>query len=168
MATECIQIDGNRVETLRELVKLGLRAVFVGLNPSPVSVAAGHYYQGRLGKRFWSRLQQFGFVKELRSGLEDEDAFAQGYGFMDVVRLPTARANSISISDLRIGSLNLLQRLQTIGDQPPIVWVFKAGEDCAGQLLKDAGFKTMRMPGPYASSKEVELKMRQIQEKIRD
>ena len=52
MGTESIEIDGRQTETLRELIAPGLRAVFVGLNPSPVSVAQGHYYQGRLGKRF--------------------------------------------------------------------------------------------------------------------
>ena len=30
--------------------------LFVGLNPSPVSVEAGHYHQGRLGRTFWRRL----------------------------------------------------------------------------------------------------------------
>ena len=37
---------GNQVQTLADLFRHGLRAVVVGINPSPVSVAAGHYYQG--------------------------------------------------------------------------------------------------------------------------
>src|SRR5712691_1489057 len=30
--------------------------LLVGINPAPVSVAAGHYYQGRIGQRLWRRL----------------------------------------------------------------------------------------------------------------
>jgi hypothetical protein len=44
---------GHRVETLADLMRPGLRAVCVGINPSPVSVAAGHYYQARLGQAFF-------------------------------------------------------------------------------------------------------------------
>ena len=32
------------------------RLLFVGLNPSPVSVDPGHYHQGKLGQTFWRRL----------------------------------------------------------------------------------------------------------------
>ena len=38
------------VETLADLPPDPGRLLFVGLNPSPVSVAAGHYHQGRLGQ----------------------------------------------------------------------------------------------------------------------
>ena len=43
---------GEKVVTLADLLRPGLQAVVVGINPSPVSVAAGHYYQGRSGQRF--------------------------------------------------------------------------------------------------------------------
>ena len=42
--------------TLADLPPLRDRLLFVGLNPSPESVAAGHYLQGRLGRTFWRRL----------------------------------------------------------------------------------------------------------------
>ena len=41
------------IETLADLPPLRDRLLFVGLNPSPVSVEAGHYHQGRLGRTFW-------------------------------------------------------------------------------------------------------------------
>ena len=43
---------GEDVETLADLLRPGLNAVCVGINPSPVSVAAGHYYQGPPGNDF--------------------------------------------------------------------------------------------------------------------
>lgn len=53
---------GEPVEPLADLLRPGLRAVCVGINPSPVSVAAGHYYQGRLGRLFFSRLYEAGVL----------------------------------------------------------------------------------------------------------
>ena len=50
MPTETITIEGKKILTLKELLCLGLRAVFIGINPTPDSVQCGHYYQGMLGK----------------------------------------------------------------------------------------------------------------------
>jgi hypothetical protein len=44
---------GEDTETLEDLLRPGLRAVAVGMNPSPKSVAAGHYYQGKYGQTFF-------------------------------------------------------------------------------------------------------------------
>jgi G:T/U-mismatch repair DNA glycosylase len=49
---------GEQVETLEDLLRPGLRAVCVGINPSLVSLERGHYYQGRLGLHFYNRLQR--------------------------------------------------------------------------------------------------------------
>jgi len=51
-----VQVEwmGETVESLEDLLRPGLRIVCVGINPAPVSVAAGHYYQGRLGQGFWT------------------------------------------------------------------------------------------------------------------
>src|SRR5258708_35847377 len=53
---------GTQVETLEDLLRPKLRAVCVGINPAPRSVAAGHYYQGRLGQQFFSRLRSAGVI----------------------------------------------------------------------------------------------------------
>lgn len=57
MADELINFQGveewmgAEYLTLRDVLPESPRAVVVGLNPSPVSVAAGHYYQGQVGQR---------------------------------------------------------------------------------------------------------------------
>src|SRR5256885_7478868 len=51
-----LDLDGQRTETLADLPPDRGGLLFVGLNPSPVSVEAGHYHQGRLGRMFWARL----------------------------------------------------------------------------------------------------------------
>ena len=63
-----ILVDGNAVETLEDLPPLRDRLLFVGLNPSPVSVTAGHYHQGQLGRTFLRRLMTAGAIPSRHPG----------------------------------------------------------------------------------------------------
>lgn len=91
---------GQQVETLTDPLRPGLKSVVVGINPSPVSVAAGNYYQGQLGQRFYKRLHQAGVIDLNASGFEDDAAFAAGSGFTDVVKRPTSRADGCDPASL--------------------------------------------------------------------
>ena len=55
---------GQKCETLADILEPGLVCVFVGLNPSVVSVEAGHYLQGTLGRQFWRLLITYGILPE--------------------------------------------------------------------------------------------------------
>ncbi len=110
--TETIKIDGVETVTLKELLRPGLRPVLVGINPSPISVATGHYYKGRLGQRFWGRLQSAGIASDLSMGLEDDAALEQGLGFADVVRRPTPRSIDASDAEMSEGAESLVGRLR--------------------------------------------------------
>jgi len=121
MPTEVVYIHGQKVETLRELLRPGLSAIFVGLNPSPVSVHAGHYYQGRLGLRFWGRLRDYGLTTELPRGREDEVAFEQGYGFTDLVRRPTARAIDLERQEISASVPDLVRRISAASELVPVI-----------------------------------------------
>jgi hypothetical protein len=94
---------GKETFTLADLLRPGLRAVVVGINPSPISVAAGHYYQGRLGQRFFKRLDGAAVVDLSGAGWADDCAFRTGIGFTDVVKRPTARADGLRPSELQHG-----------------------------------------------------------------
>ena len=96
MPIESILINGKRYATLQELLQPGLRAVFVGINPTPTSVESGHYYQGRHGQMLWKRLRDSGIVPSVEKGREDESAFQQGFGFADMVRRPSASQEELS------------------------------------------------------------------------
>ncbi len=117
---------GEQVETLEDLLQQGLRAVVIGINPSTVSVAAGHYYQGTLGKKLWQRLQQAGLLDEAPSGSEDDAAFAAGIGFTDIVKRASARADSISHDEFDYGRDLLEAKLSK--HQPGLV-IFAFQED---------------------------------------
>ena len=96
----------------------------VGINPSPVSVDAGHYYQGRLGKRFFAALSDAG-VLPAGSGFEDDRAYAVGLGFTDVVHRPTPRATDLRPGELEHGR-QLLERRLTELEISRIIFTFKA------------------------------------------
>ena len=85
-------VDGRPVDTLADLPPLRDRLLFVGLNPSPVSVEAGHYHQGRLGRTFWRRLM---LAEILPAGTDVETAddalMAAGHGITDLLKTPSPR-----------------------------------------------------------------------------
>lgn len=165
MATDTVTIDGTRVTTLRELIRPGLRAAFIGINPSPVSVAAGHYYQGRLGQRFWRRLQDHGITQRLPQGAEDDAAFARGFGFADVVRRPTGSASELTKAELQRGAADLAERIAPAAGAL-VIFVFAKARDATRSELEGRGWTTMTMPGPYAVSDEAAKQMAAIKARL--
>ena len=84
-----LEIDGRQVETLEDLPPLRDRLLFVGLNPSPVSVAAGHYHQGRLGRTFLGRLMTARVIPPGTPIEAADDALmAAGHGITDLLKSP--------------------------------------------------------------------------------
>jgi TDG/mug DNA glycosylase family protein len=85
--------------------------LLVGINPSPVSVAAGHYYQGRLGQRLWARLRRVRLLDDAAGGWDD--AFvAAGNGLTDLVKRPTARADALTPFELSAGRSALAAKVR--------------------------------------------------------
>jgi len=150
----------DEVETLADLLRPGLRAVCVGINPAPGSVRAGHYYQGNLGQKFFGRLQQAGAVPPGRGGWQDDEAFAAGVGFTDIVKRPTRRAAEVRLEELEHGQGLLEAKLQQHGP-PLVIFTFKqVARKLFGHFegngfvsgLQLADSEVFVMPGPYESA----------------
>lgn len=160
-----IEIDGVAVETLADLPPLRDRLLFVGLNPSPVSVAAGHYFQGRLGRAFWERLIVAQILpRDTPIETADDMLVAAGHGLSDLRKVPSAR-DTATDSELRAGVGPLWQKI-AIWRPAAVVFVYKrAAEIAAGRSLTEpwgqlvgvalSGRPCFLMPGPYAPSAEV-------------
>jgi double-stranded uracil-DNA glycosylase len=161
-----ITIDGAPVETLADLPPLRDRLLFVGLNPSPVSVTAGHYHQGRLGQTFWRRLMT---ARVIPAGTPIETAddalLAAGHGITDVLKVPTARDEATD-AELTAGVGPLWQKI-AIWRPAAIVFIYKrAATACAGRPLAEpwghlpgvalAGRPCILLPGPYAPVESVD------------
>jgi double-stranded uracil-DNA glycosylase len=161
-----IVVGGKNVETLADLPPLRNRLLFVGLNPSPVSVAAGHYHQGRLGQTFWRRLTAAGILpKGTEVETADDTLMSAGHGITDLLKLPSRR-DSASDADLTAGVGALWQKI-AIWRPAATIFVYKrAASIAAGRPLEEkwgqlagvalAGRPCFLMPGPYAPREEVD------------
>jgi TDG/mug DNA glycosylase family protein len=159
-------VDGEPVETLADLPPLKDRLVFVGLNPSPVSVAAGHYHQGQLGRTFWKRLMVARVLPEGTPIETADDALlAAGHGITDLIKDPTAR-DEASDAALAAGVGPLWQKI-AIWRPAAVVFIYKrAAEISAGRKLAEpwgqlvgvalGGRPCFLMPGPYAPTEQVD------------
>lgn len=165
-----ISWQGQQVETLADLLRPELRAICVGINPSPASVATGHYYQGRIGRRFWQRLQRAGVIEEAGTGHEDDAAFLAGVGFTDIVKRPTARADAISAPEFEHGRELLAEKLR--GYRPSLlIFTFKkAATSLFGRFKENGhrpglafeGAEVFIMPSPYERTDRVACALGQL------
>ena len=161
-----IEVDGQHVDTLADLPPLRDRLLFVGLNPSPVSVEAGHYHQGRLGQTFWRRLMTAGVLPQGTPIETADDALlAAGHGITDLLKTPTAR-DEASDAILTTGVGPLWQKI-ALWRPGAVVFIYKrAATIAAGRELKEswgqlvgvalAGRPCFLMPGPYAPTEQVD------------
>jgi TDG/mug DNA glycosylase family protein len=161
-----LEIDGRPTETLADLPPLRDRLLFVGLNPSPVSVEAGHYHQGRLGRTFWRRLMLAGILPPGTPVEDADDALVEaGHGITDLLKRPTPR-DTASDADLTTGVGPLWQKI-ALWRPAAVVYIYKrAASISAGRPLEErwgqlagvamAGRPCFLMPGPYAPTKEVD------------
>jgi TDG/mug DNA glycosylase family protein len=159
-------LDGRPVETLADLPPLRNHLLFVGLNPSPVSVDAGHYHQGRLGRTFWGRLMVARILPaDTPLDTADDALVAAGHGITDLLKVPTPR-DVASDAELRAGVGTLWQKV-ALWRPAAVVFVYKrAAEIAAGRALDApwgtlpgvalAGRPCFLMPGPYAPREQVD------------
>jgi G:T/U-mismatch repair DNA glycosylase len=115
---------GERVTTLDDPLRDGLRAVCIGINPSPVSVAVGHYYQSRAGQRFFGRLRRAGVLPDAGRGTEHDAAFMAGTEFTDIIKRPSANAKALPAAELEFRRQRLEAKLERY--RPQIV-IFVSG-----------------------------------------
>ena len=161
-----VTIDGIDTPTLADLPPERDRLLFVGLNPSPVSVAAGHYHQGQLGRTFWRRLIRTGILPpgtEIETA--DDSLIAAGHGITDLLKVPTPR-DVATDEEMREGVGPLWQKI-ALWRPGAVVFIYKrAAEVVAGRPLSEpwgqlvgialAGRPCFLMPGPYAPTEQVD------------
>lgn len=164
---------GSTVTTLADLLRPGLKAVTVGINPAPVSVAAGHYYQGSAGQTFYRRLTVVDLLPP-GGGFEDDRAFAAGIGFTDVVKRPTGNANQVSPHELVVGRRILEDKLRAL-EVPLVIFTFKKAAtsvlgDFPGHGLlptaRLAGGRVFVMPGPYERREQTARALQELTEHL--
>jgi TDG/mug DNA glycosylase family protein len=155
-------VRASGATTLPDLPPRAAGVLLVGLNPAPRSVAAGHYYQGRLGRRLWKRLAHVGLLTDAVPGSEDDAFVAAGHGLTDLVKRPTPSARDLERDELQTGAQELREKVRAW--QPGLIlFVFKEAAHLAlGSPVSSGtgppleGVPTFLLSGPYAARNEAE------------
>lgn len=115
-------------ETLSDLLCPGLQVVFVGVNPAPASVQAGHYYSTP-GNIFWSAFSASRLSQAARAALsrgtllpsDDVRLQAHGFGFTDIIKHPTSSVAPLTDADWMAAIPGFLDRIKGIESPAPRV-----------------------------------------------
>ena len=120
-----IVVEGREVRTLADILPTtpGLQILFVAKTPAPVSVKAGHYFQGTQGRMFWNRLIEYELFKPT-TPFEDDSLLDHHYGLTDIVKVPRGYGNEPSDAEYAAGTKRILQLVKT--HRPKVVvFVYK-------------------------------------------
>lgn len=119
-----VKDDGGTLQTLPDLLRPGLRLVFVGINPGLYSAARGHYFARRTN-RFWPALSRSRLSGPIRAALGVTELLAEhdtvlpefGIGFTDVVKRPTSNAGQLAPAEFVEGARQTLDLLTQAAPQ---------------------------------------------------
>ena len=161
---------GDEVLTLADVWPQVPRAMIVGLNPAPSSVAAGHYYQGQVGQGQLRKLASAGLFRTPTGRFFEDAALSAGVGFTDIVKRPSRGEGDVSSDEIRFGSAYLADKLQSRGvdlivcvfRHPVKVLLGSEGVPGMGAKRTSWGARVFRMPGPFDKRENVARVMAEL------
>lgn len=98
-------------QPLRDIIRPGLKVLFVGYNPGLRSAEKGHHYAGA-SNRFWDILYKSGLTSEKLSYLRDMELMDYEYGSTNIIDRPSKSAAELTIEEYRQGRIQLLKKLE--------------------------------------------------------
>ena len=101
---------GTETGAWEDLLRPGLRVVFVGYNPSLPAWRTGHYYANP-ANRFYRLLCDTGLTPRLLRPDEDRTLPDHGIGATDLLPLPSARADQVPAAAFRAAAAATRARL---------------------------------------------------------
>jgi TDG/mug DNA glycosylase family protein len=104
---QLLKAYGKRVP---DVIALGLRILFCGINPGLYSAAVGHHF-ARPGNRFWPALYSAGFTRRRLSPFEERELLREGLGITNLVARATAAAEELVAEELSQGAANLRRKV---------------------------------------------------------
>jgi TDG/mug DNA glycosylase family protein len=111
---ELAAFDGEAVD---DLIDHRVRLLFVGINPGLWTAAVNAHF-ARRGNRFWPALHAAGITSRLidvSDGMSEPDrdlVLGLGIGITNIVPTASARADELSLDDLRAGAVALEARVR--------------------------------------------------------
>jgi mismatch-specific thymine-DNA glycosylase len=142
-----ISVNGKEVETLADILPQNeeLNILFIAKTPAPVSVNAGHYFQGTQGRMFWNKLANYNILKVPYGEYEDDYLLENSYGITDIVKVPRSYGNEPSNEEYKEG-LNRILDLMKAYKPKVICFVYKKVLD---QVLKYGFHKNIKSDYGY-------------------
>src|SRR5208282_4680685 len=92
-----------RGRPVADIIAPGLKVLFCGINPGLYSGAVGHHF-ARPGNRLWKAIFDAGFTDRLLTPYDEGLLLRFGCGVTNIVNVATARADELSVQDLREGA----------------------------------------------------------------
>lgn len=114
------EVQAAAGRTIPDLVRPGLKVLFVGINPGLYSGATGHHF-AYPGNRFWPALEMAGITPRRLAPAEEQELLALGYGITGMVRRATATAQELTTAEYKAGARRLEQ---TVRDNRPRMLCF--------------------------------------------
>lgn len=180
-------INGQSVQTLADILPPAgpLKMLIIAKTPAPVSVAAGHYFQGRQGQLFWNRLKAYGLLSVPDGQQPDEVLLAHGYGLTDIAKAPREFGVEPSAAEYRAGLDRILGLVATLRPRVTL-FVYKGVLDNILKLAFDirrkaeygfnpdleprfqCGVFVFPMPGTPCTTEQAQAAMLALQARLRD
>ena len=105
------QLAAAHERTVPDLIRPGLRVLFVGINPGLYTAAIGHHF-GRPGNRFWPALHAGGFTPSVFSPFESTRLLELDLGITNLVKRATAMAHEVTTVELLAGAARLRRKIK--------------------------------------------------------
>lgn len=103
-------LEAARGLTVPDVIRPGLRILFVGINPGLYTAAIGRHF-GRPGNRFWPSLNASGLLKSPLTPYESERLLESDLGITNIVARATATADELTREELRAGAKTLARKI---------------------------------------------------------
>jgi G:T/U-mismatch repair DNA glycosylase len=182
-----VRVEGREVPTLSDILPTAgpMKMLIVAKTPAPISVEAGHYFQGRQGRMFWNRLHDYGLLTTPPGAYEDDFLLEHGYGLTDIVKAPRSYGSEPSDEEYREGLERILELVAHL--QPAVVmFVYKRVLDQISRLSfsrrekSQYGFNAsldpllgsrafvFPMPGTHCTRAEADIAMTSLADALAD
>ena len=141
---------------LRDVVGPGLRLLFVGINPSLGSAAAGHHFAGP-GNPFWRLLHAAGLTPVLLRPEDDARLVEFGLGITNLCARPTRSAAELSRVEQEQGARDLEAKVAALAPRCvalvglslyPVVFPRGAERGPGAKRARLAGARVYVLPNP--------------------
>ena len=110
------ELEAAASRTIPDVIAPGLRVLFSGINPGLFSAWTGHHF-ARPGNRFWPALHRSGFTPRVLHPSEQDQLPALGLGITNVVERASARADELTLAELREGGEVLRDKVRRFGPE---------------------------------------------------